>query len=142
MKKVILKSMFLSSLLLMTSCASGSYMKSVSFWHIGDFLEFVVIVGLGALVFLLYNKIQSIDDKLSRLIDLLQGNSNPNTYNSTDYVNVQQPQQPQQTAPQQNIQPTPQQSAPQQPVMKYCPDCGASVEANKPACPNCGCPLN
>ena len=60
MKKVILKSMFLSSLLLMTSCASGSYVKSVSFWHIGDFLEFVVIVGLGALVFLLYNKIQSI----------------------------------------------------------------------------------
>ena len=139
MKKVILKSMFLSSLLLMTSCASGSYMKSVSFWHIGDFLEFVVIVGLGALVFLLYNKIQSIDDKLSRLIDLLQGNSTPNTYNSTDYVNVQQPQQ---TAPQQNIQPTPQQPAPQQPVMKYCPDCGASVEANKSACPNCGCPLN
>lgn len=137
MKKVILKSMFLSSLLLMTSCASGSYVKSVSFWHIGDFLEFVVIVGLGALVFLLYNKIQSIDDKLSRLIDLLQGNSNPNTYNPTDYVNVQQPQQPQQTAPQQNIQPTP-----QQPVMKYCPDCGASVEANKSACPNCGCPLN
>lgn len=142
MKKVILKSMFLSSLLLMTSCASGSYVKSVSFWHIGDFLEFVVIVGLGALVFLLYNKIQSIDDKLSRLIDLLQGNSNPNTYNPTDYVNVQQPQQPQQTAPQQNIQPTPQQPAPQQLVMKYCPDCGASVEANKSACPNCGCPLN
>ena len=142
MKKVILKSMFLSSLLLMTSCASGSYVKSVSFWHIGDFLEFVVIVGLGAIAFLLYNKIQSIDDKLSRLIDLLQGNSNPNTYNPTDYVNVQQPQQPQQTAPQQNIQPTPQQPAPQQPVMKYCPDCGASVEANKSACPNCGCPLN
>lgn len=142
MKKVILKPMFLSSLLLMmSSCASGTYVKSVSFWHIGNFLEFVVIVGLGAFVFLLYNKIQAIDEKLSRLIDLLQGNSNPNpnTYNPTNYVNVQQPQQP---APQQNTQPAPQQPAPQQPVVKYCPDCGTSVDANISACPNCGCPLN
>ena len=129
MKKVILKPVFLSSLLLMmSSCASGHYVKSVSFWHIGNFLEFVVIVGLGAFVFLLYNKIQSSAEKLSRLIDLLQGNSNPNSSNPTNYENVQQPQQPQQPAPQQ--------------MVKYCPDCGTSVEATQAACPNCGCPMN
>ena len=145
MKKFILKSMFVSSLLLlMTSCASGSYMKTVSFWHEGNFLQFLVLVGIGVFVYLLYDKMQAIDRKLSQLIDLLRGNHNPNSYNvPNSNMNVGQPQQPVQQAPQQSYtQPAPQAPAPQK-TMKTCPDCGATYfDADQAVCSNCGCPLN
>lgn len=125
MKKALLQSILFVSLLLMTSCASGNYMQTVSFWHIGNFLQFALIAAIAAFLFKLYEKMQSIDDRLKQITDLLQGKHHQE-------VNQQ---------PKTTVAQTPQQPA-AQPAVTKCPECGAIVESGKTVCPNCGYPLS
>ena len=130
MKKALLKSILFVSLLLMTSCASGNYMQTVSFWHIGNFLQFALIAAIAAFLFILYDKMQSIDERLKQITDLLQGrhHQDVNRQPNTTFVEELQQSAPQQPAP--------------QPAGIKCPECGVMVESGKTVCANCGYPLS
>ena len=125
MKKALLKSILFVSLLLMTSCASGNYMQTVSFWHIGNFLQFALIAAIAVFIFKLCDKMQSIDDRLKQISDLLQEKQHQEVNRQPNSTVIQTPQQPA-----------------EQPAATKCPECGAMVESGKTVCPNCGYPLS
>lgn len=138
MKKVILKSALLLPAIMLTSCASDDHVNTVSYWHLGDFLMLAALIAVGALVFLLFIKIQSIDNKLSQIIDLMQGKPIQNVGNQMSAMQSSSqpaPQPVQQPVYQTELQPAP------QPVACFCPDCGTKFEPGTAECSKCGCPL-
>ena len=135
MKKFFVKSFSLAFILLFASCAEGNYMKTVSFWHMGNFLQFVAIVAIAALLYFIYTKFQNLEDSIRQLTDELMSLAN------RQVNNVSTPQQ-------QSVNTVPQQpsgnnvSQSQQTGNVICPDCGSTCPQNATACPSCGCPLN
>ena len=129
MKKLILELAFVMPLFLLSSCAdSGNYMKTIAYWHTGDLLQFLLIAAIAGLVYLVFTKVQSIDNTLKIISDQL------------DRFQRQQP-----SLTQQSVQAKDQANAPvaqaSQPAVKTCPDCGLTLATNATACPACGCPV-
>lgn len=126
MKKFLVKATFVMPLFLLSSCAnSGNYMKTIGYWHTGNLLQFLLIAAIAGLGYLVFTKVQSIDDTLKIISDQL------------DRLQSQQPSSVQHPAPQAQA---PVAQAPQ-PAAMTCPDCGATVAPGATACPSCGCPL-
>jgi hypothetical protein len=125
MKKLFLKLAFVMPLFLLSSCAdSGSYVKSIAYWHFGNLLQFLLIAAIAGLAYLVFTKIQSMDDTLKIISDQLQQQS---------------------SSSQQIVQHTAQSNAPvvqaPQPAVKTCPDCGSTLAPDANTCPSCGCPV-
>lgn len=127
MKRILSNAALLIMLLSLGSCASGSYMQTVSYWHFGNLLQFALIAVLAIFVYFIYTRIQSIDSTLKEILEQMRSGQNRNAAPGLPDGNNVQPAQPTQ-AP--------------QPEMKKCPDCGAVTGVNVRTCPNCGCPLD
>lgn len=130
MKKLLLKVAFVMPWFLLSSCAdSGSYMKTIGYWHFGNILQFLLIAAIAGLGYMVFTKVQSIDDtlkiiseQLERLQQQQQSSSGQQPMQATSQVNTPITQTP-------------------QPAVKTCPDCGATLSPGATSCPNCGCPV-
>lgn len=125
MKKSFIKLAFVLPLFILSSCANGgSYMKTVAFWHFGNFLQFLLIAAIAGVLFLVFTKVQSIDDTLKEIMNELHQRQADNSIpvSTSNQVNAQVVQE-------------------QRSAVKSCPDCGAMLSGDASSCPNCGCPL-